>query len=154
MVDQSMNISLSWWPAVAVSLAAVLAIQGCNATLPALPGINGKEGAPANPGERPDWIDNPGGGVSASAGTHIRGKVAQEALAIQRAREEYAKRFGVTIASEQITAQNFANGRANSVGAKVMREETKQSEVKARIKSKWRDPASDTLWVWLVPGEN
>jgi len=36
--------------------------------------------------DRPVWIDNPGNGVSASAGMHVRGPVAQEELAILRAR--------------------------------------------------------------------
>ena len=100
---------------------------------------------------RPTWIDNPGNGVSASAGTHIRGTVAQEDLAIQRAREEYAKRFGVKIEASQTMTTTVGNGRSSTVGGQVSHEELKQVEVRAEVKAKWRDPYSDVLWVWLVP---
>ena len=137
--------------ALSVSIPAIV---GCNASMPAIPGVTKAKNASIDPDARPDWINNPGNGVSASAGSHVKGKVAQEELAIQRAREEYAKRFGVTIESEQVSSQTVANGRANTVGQKVTHEETKQSDVKAQIKSKWRDPNSDTLWVWLIPSGN
>lgn len=103
--------------------------------------------------ERPAWIDNPGNGVSASAGEHIRGKVAQEELAIQRARAEFAKRFGVSIQSAQTLSTTVANGRASTVGSQQSREDAKQVDVKAVVKAKWRDPDTDVLWVWLVPGD-
>jgi hypothetical protein len=103
--------------------------------------------------DRPAWIDNPGNGVSASAGEHVRGKVAQEQLAILRAREEYAKRFGVNIRSAQTVSTMVANGRASTVGVQTAREDSQQVDVKAVVKAKWRDPDSDVLWVWLVPGD-
>ena len=102
---------------------------------------------------RPDWIDNPGKGVSASAGMHVRGRVAQEELAIQRAREEYAKRFGVSVQSVQTLSTTVANDRASTVGSKDSHEETRQADVRARVSAKWRDPDSDVLWVWLVPSD-
>lgn len=100
---------------------------------------------------RPSWIDNPGNGVSASAGMHIRGKVAQEELAIFRAREEYARRFGVKIESAQTMSTTVASGRSSTVGTGVSREELRQVDIKAEVKAKWRDPNSDVLWIWLVP---
>jgi hypothetical protein len=103
--------------------------------------------------ERPAWIDNPGNGVSASAGIHIRGRVAQEELAIARAREEFAKRFGVSISSAQMLATTVANGRSSTVGTQVSREDSRQVDIKAMVKAKWTDPANDTLWVWLVPSD-
>ncbi|MBI5006988.1 MAG: hypothetical protein HZB95_07660 [Nitrosomonadales bacterium] len=103
--------------------------------------------------DRPAWIDNPGNGVSASAGMHIRGKVAQEELATLRAREEFAKRFGVSIRSAQTLSTTVSNGRASTVGSQMAREDVQQVDVKAVVKAKWRDPASDVLWVWLVPGD-
>ncbi len=102
---------------------------------------------------RPTWIDNPGNGVSASAGMHVRGPVAQEELAILRAREEFAKRFGVNIKSAQILSTTVANGRSSTVGAEVSHEDSQQIDVKAVVKAKWRDPDSDVLWVWLVPSD-
>jgi hypothetical protein len=103
--------------------------------------------------ERPAWIDNPGNGVSASAGMHVRGHAAQEALAILRAREEFAKRFGVSIRSAQTLSTTVAGGRASTVGSQLAQEETRQDAVKAVVKAKWRDPHDDVLWVWLVPSD-
>lgn len=100
---------------------------------------------------RPAWIDNPGEGVSASAGMNVRGRAAQEELAIARAREEYAKRFGVSIDAGQITTTDVANGRAYTVSSGQAIEETRQVNVKAMVKAKWRDEDADVLWVWLVP---
>lgn len=100
---------------------------------------------------RPEWIDHPGNGVSASAGMHIKGRVAQEELAILRGREEYAKRFGVNIQSEQITSSAVTNERISTVSSKITHEDSKQSDIKAMVKEKWRDTDNDVLWVWLVP---
>lgn len=102
---------------------------------------------------RPDWIDNPGKGVSASAGMHALGRVAQEELAILRGREEYAKRFGVNIQSAQIASTSVVNDRSATVASKVTYEDTKQTGVKAMVKEKWRDTDTDVFWVWLVPSD-
>lgn len=108
---------------------------------------------PASAPPRPAWIDNPGSGVSASAGYHVRGKQAQEELAISRAREEFAKRYGVSISSDHDIAQTTINDRTSSVSEKAIREEVRDREVKAQVKEKWWDPGSGVLWVWLVPSE-
>ena len=102
---------------------------------------------------RPAWIDNPGNGVSASAGMHVRGRAAQEDLAIMRAREEYAKRFGVSVQSVQTMLTTVANDKSSTVGTQAEHEETNQVGIKAKVKEKWHDPDSDVLWVWLVPGD-
>ncbi|HUX89822.1 MAG TPA: hypothetical protein VMV48_03935 [Gallionellaceae bacterium] len=102
---------------------------------------------------RPDWIDNPGKGVSASAGMHARGRVAQEELAILRGREEYAKRFGVNIQSAQIASTSVMNDRSATVASKVTYEDTRQTDIKAMVKQKWRDTDSDVFWVWLVQSD-
>jgi hypothetical protein len=101
--------------------------------------------------ERPAWIDNPGNGVSASAGTNIYGRVKQEETAIARARTEFAKRFGVSIESGQVLATTVASGHANTTGQSSSIEKSNQSDVKAMVKAKWRDEDADVLWVWLVP---
>lgn len=103
--------------------------------------------------KRPDWINNPAAGVSASAGFHVRGERAQEELAITRARDEYAKRYGVVISSEHLTSQLVVGDRVSSVSAKEIREEVNQKEVMATVKAKWKDPDNGTLWVWLVPAD-
>lgn len=134
-------------PVLALLLVcSLLALGGC--------GSLAASGAPVPAATRPDWIDHPGAGVSASAGMHVKGRAAQENLAIQRAREEYAKRFGVRIESLQTITQRVANDRSSSVTAKQMQEETQQSGVRAQVRAKWLDPDSDTLWVWLVPAEH
>lgn len=102
---------------------------------------------------RPAWIENPGDGVSASAAYHVRGKQAQEELAIARAREEFAKRYGVVISSDHDVAQTTVNDRMTSVSEKSIREEVRDREVKAQVKEKWLDPATGALWVWVVPSE-
>jgi hypothetical protein len=102
---------------------------------------------------RPVWIENPGKGVSASAGFHIGGKVAQEELAVLRGRTEFAKRFGVSIQSEQNSLTTATDNRASTISAQNTRENTDQTGVKVMVKEKWRDTENDVLWVWLVPSD-
>jgi len=102
---------------------------------------------------RPAWIENPGKGVSASAGFHVGGKVAQEELAVLRGRTEYAKRFGVSIVSEQNSLTVGTNNGASTVSSQSTRENTDQTGVKVMVKEKWRDTENDVLWVWLVPSD-
>ena len=118
--------------------------------LPSIFGSSKSETAD-DPNVRPAWIENPGNGVSASAGVHVRGKGAQEELAVLRGREEFAKRFGVSIASEQNVSTTVENGHASTTANQMTHEETHQTDVKAVVKAKWRDPDSEVLWVWLVP---
>ena len=114
-------------------------------------GLNG-QGAMEDE-QRPAWINDPGDGVSASAGFHVRGVQAQEELAITRARDEFAKRYGVVVSSEQSTQQLVVGERASSVSAKDIREEVNQKEVKATVRAKWKEPGTGVLWVWLVPAK-
>lgn len=99
----------------------------------------------------PKWVHEPGEGVSTSAGFHAKGRQAQEDLAISRAREEFSKRYGVKISSDNTITQVVANDRQATISHKDIREEVRGNEVRAVVKDKWRDPVSDTLWVWLVP---
>jgi uncharacterized lipoprotein YajG len=128
-----------------LSFAAVVLLAACATR------HSGPDGAPQAP--RPGWIENPGNGVSSSATFHVRGKQAQEELAISRAREEFAKRYGVTISSDHDIAQTTVNDRMSSVSEKSIREEVRDREVKAQVKEKWVDPLTGALWVWLVPAE-
>lgn len=106
--------------------------------------------APAgNP--RPAWIDNPGNGVSASAGMHVLGRAAQEELAIARARSEFAKRYGVAINADLTFSTSVRNGEAHTTSSNTSTEATRQSDIKTMVKAKWRDDDADVLWVWLVP---
>jgi hypothetical protein len=102
---------------------------------------------------RPEWIDNPGKGVSASAGMHVGGRVAQEELAILRGRTEFAKRLGVNIQSEQVSSTYVTSDKSSTVGAQITHEDTSQKDIKVMVKEKWRDHDADVLWVWLVPSD-
>lgn len=127
-----------------VALFAGMLLCGCvtmNTTKPDTPDVDA----------RPAWIDNPGEGVSASAGVHVRGRVAQEELAISRAREEMAKRKGVKIDSENNIQQRYAAGRMTTQTDKQIMETVSGVEVKSQVKAKWIDPGSGVIWIWLVP---
>jgi hypothetical protein len=102
---------------------------------------------------KPAWVHSPGDGVSASAAFHVRGNQAQEDLAIARAREEFAKRFGVTVSSDHAITQRVANERLSTVSEKEIREAVRDKEVRAVVREKWKDPDSGVLWVWLVPAK-
>ena len=126
---------------------------GALATVALFTGCLSMPGKSASKSGRPGWIDNPGDGASASAGMHVMGRNAQEELALSRAREELAKRQGVTIGSEHEVQQVTENDRSSTIASKTIREEVKDREVKAVLKSKWLDPANGTLWVWVVPSK-
>jgi hypothetical protein len=129
------------WTALLLNALVLPTLSGCLGTTK--PKVQG----------RPAWIDNPGDGASASAGMHVMGRNAQEELALSRAREELAKRQGVTIGSEHEVQQVTENDRSSTIASKTIREEVKDREVKAVLKSKWLDPANGTLWVWVVPSK-
>ncbi|MEI7841611.1 MAG: hypothetical protein WCI39_01155 [Gallionellaceae bacterium] len=100
---------------------------------------------------RPAWIDNPGNGVSASAGVNVYGKIKQEETAVARARTEFAKRFGVSIDAGQSVETAVNGGRASTTAQSVSVEKTNQSDVKAMVKAKWWDTEKEVIWVWVVP---
>ncbi len=131
---------------IGILLVAVATLSACSST-----GLD--KSAQAQMESRPAWINDPGEGVSSSAGFHVRGNQAQEELAISRARDEFAKRYGVRVSSEQATSQLVVGGRVSSVSAKDIREEVDHVEVKATVRAKWKDPDSGVLWVWLVPAK-
>lgn len=120
-------------------------LTGC-LTLPAL-----QSSAVVDEDIQPAWVNNPAEGTSASAAIHVRGRAAQEELALARAREELAKRGGVKISSEHNIQQRYSSGRMNTVTDKQISETVSGIEVKSKLKAKWIDPNSGTLWVWVVP---
>ena len=101
---------------------------------------------------RPAWIDNPGNGASASCTTHVRGRHFQEDLAISRAREQLAARYGVTVKMRQNTREVVVNDSAHVTSVKDTEQKIENGKVvQAIIKAKWHDEVKDELWVWLVP---
>lgn len=124
-----------------VIVGVLLALGACGTAL--------QRGGTSGQG-RPDWIDNPGDGASASANFHVNGRQAQEELAASRAREELAKRLGVTVSSDHLIRQTVNGDVSSSVSDKTITEELRGKEVRALVKAKWTDP-SGVLWVWVVP---
>lgn len=128
------------WRVGVMVTALLLGLAACSAM---------QQGDAAGQG-RPDWIDNPGDGASASANFHVSGRQAQEDLAASRAREELAKRLGVTVSSDHLIRQTVNGDVSSSVSDKTITEALRGKEVRAQVKAKWTDP-SGTLWVWVVP---
>jgi hypothetical protein len=100
---------------------------------------------------RPAWISEPGDGVSAAAGEHINGRVAQEELAIARARDELARRMGVRVSNVMNSELTLAGQTAVSSAQSQSTQQVTGAEVKAAVRAKWLDTNSGLLWVWLVP---
>lgn len=98
--------------------------------------------------ERPAWIENPGAGVAVSANTNIYGKVAQENLAINRARDALANKYPVSLAQEVV----IANRNVIDTGMGGINPNSKVTfYTHGVIKAKWLDKISDKLWIWMVP---
>jgi len=131
--------------ATSALVAFSILLSGCNA-------LQKKSAAPPAP-SRPAWIENPGNGVSASAGWNPRGRAAQEEMAIARARNEYAKRFGVEVAGVLEQSTTVFGSSSSSSGSTELKETVNQKDVRAEVKAKWLDPNSDTIWIWLVPSK-
>ena len=107
----------------------------------------------ANRQSEPTWITNPEDGAVGSAVTHVRGRYHQEELAIARARERLAARYGVEISSVQTIREKVVNERAYVTSDKETWQSVTGKTVKARVRETWYDAARDVIWVWLYPVE-
>jgi hypothetical protein len=136
---QAVRSFRAWCEVSALLLGAVL--SGCVSM----------GGGLAKGDDRPAWINEPGDGVSASAGDHVRGRQAQEELAISRARDEYARRYGVRVSNQMSSEMAVAGGRMSSTSQSNSTQSVDNKEVQAQVKAKWLDKATGALWVWLVP---
>jgi hypothetical protein len=106
----------------------------------------------SNPGRaRPGWIDEPGDGAVGSAGMHVKGRYYQEELAIARARERLAARYGVDVASIQTIKQRVVNERAYVSSDKETIQQISKTTVKAHVRETWHDKVRDEIWVWVYP---
>jgi hypothetical protein len=101
--------------------------------------------------DEPDWISNPGDGTVGSAVTHIKGRYYQEDLAISRARERLAARYGVEVSSVQTIKEQVRNDHAYVTSTKQIDQSVKRTTVKAQVRETWYDRAHDVMWVWLYP---
>lgn len=100
---------------------------------------------------KPDWISSPGQGAVGSSVTHVKGRHYQEELAIARARERLAARFGVEISSIQTIKERVVNDRAYVTSIKQIEQAVKSQTVKAQVRETWYDAVRDEMWVWVYP---
>jgi len=100
---------------------------------------------------KPDWISSPGQGAVGSSVTHVKGRHYQEELAIARARERLAARYGVEISSVQSIKERVANDKAYVTSVKQIEQAVKSQTVKAQLRETWYDAAHDEIWVWVYP---
>lgn len=102
---------------------------------------------------RPSWIESPQEGAVGSSTTHVKGRHYQEALAISRARERLAARYGVDVSSVQTINEQVRQGRGSVTSDKITTQVIRNNVVKTHVREIWHDKASDTLWVWVYPIE-
>ena len=101
--------------------------------------------------EKPEWIDEPGMGAVGFSGPHVRGRHYQEDLAIGRARERLAARYGVEVSSVQTIRERVVNDRAFVSSEKEINQRINKATVKARVRETWRNTTSGEVWVWVYP---
>ncbi len=101
--------------------------------------------------EQPSWINDPQDGAVGSAVTHVRGRHAQEELAITRARERLAARYGVELSSVQTITERVVNDKAYVTSNKLIDQSISRREIKAHVREIWYDPSSDVVWAWVYP---
>jgi hypothetical protein len=109
------------------------------------------QSAPPPAEQPPAWIEEPADGAVGSAGTHVRGRHYQEELAITRARERLAARYGVTLSSVSTITEKVKNDALYVSSDHEIRQAVTAREVKAQVRAVWYDRATDTVWVWLYP---
>ena len=100
---------------------------------------------------KPDWIASPGQGAVGSSVTHVKGRHYQEELAIARARERLAARYGVEISSVQSIKEKVVNDKVYVTSVKQIEQAVKTKTVKAQVRETWHDSAHDEIWVWVYP---
>ena len=107
--------------------------------------------SPPPPPPPPHWINNPGDGAVGSSLTHVRGRHFQEEMAISRARERLAARYGVEISSIQTINEKVANDNFFVTSEKQITQRVDRKTVKAQVRATWHDRQKDELWVWMYP---
>lgn len=102
----------------------------------------------------PNWINDPGDGAVGSSSTHIRGRHYQEELAISRARERLAARYGVEVASIQTIRERVVNDKSYVTSDKEILQQVNKTTVKAHVREIFYDTAHDEIWAWVYPIAN
>jgi len=105
------------------------------------------------PPQPPAWINDPGDGAVGSSVTHVKGRHYQEELAIARARERLAARYGVEVSSIETISEKVVNDTAYVTSNKQIDQRVDKKMVKAQVRESWYDTAHDEFWVWVYPIE-
>lgn len=103
---------------------------------------------------KPEWISDPADGAVGSSKTHVKGRHFQEELAIARARERLAARYGVDVSSVQTIQEKVINDKAYVRSDKEILQTVNFTTVKAHVRKVWHDREHDELWVWVYPVSN
>ncbi len=101
--------------------------------------------------KKPLWITEPGDGAVGSSKTHVKGRYFQEELAIARARERLAARYGIEVSSVQTTKVKVINDRAYVRSAKEILQIVNKTTLNAHVREIWLDKEYDELWAWVYP---
>lgn len=104
--------------------------------------------------QKPEWVTDPGDGAVGSCKTHVKGRHYQEELAIARARERLAARYGVEVSSVQTIKEKIINDKAYVRSDKEVLQSVKKTVVKAHVRKTWLDKQYDEIWVWVYPVSN
>lgn len=117
-------------------------LAGCNNTQPQVQQKHSKY-------EKPEWINNTLGGAVGSCGPHMNGNAAQEEVAMNRALRELAKQQKANISSKSTSMQTenaigYTSTNSNNTEVKS------DVEVSSKVKAKWRDPKTNTFYIWMV----
>lgn len=116
-------------------ISGVFLFSGCTATTV-------KQG-------QPEWLLNPGDGVVASCGFHVKGHYAQQECAIQRGRERLAARQGVEVSSISYLNTRVRNDSSSVSMDKETLEKVSGVTVKAQVKARYYDVQRDEYYVWM-----
>jgi len=104
--------------------------------------------------QKPEWITDPGDGAVGSCKTHVKGRHYQEELAIGRARERLAARYGVEVSSIQTIKEKIVNEKAYVRSDKEILQTVNKTTVSAHVRETWIDKEYDEVWVWVYPVSN
>lgn len=104
--------------------------------------------------KKPEWVTDPGDGAVGSCKTHVKGRHYQEELAIARARERLAARYGVEVSSVQTIKEKIVNEKAYVRSDKEILQTVNKTTVKAHVRETWIDKQYDEVWVWVYPVSN
>jgi len=104
--------------------------------------------------QKPEWITDPGDGAVGSCKTHVKGRHYQEELAIGRARERLAARYGVEVSSIQTIKEKIVNEKAYVRSDKEILQTVNKTTVRAHVRETWIDKEYDEVWVWVYPVSN